>query len=213
MTRRGQYAKGAAKREEILSVALDVVAEFGCRSASNREIARRVGLTQPGLMHYFGSREELYMAVLRARDARDIAEHWVDKPNFEGFLDVIEHNTRVPGLVQLYVEFSAEASIGKHPAHEYFVERYEWVRDLSVQSVRTAQESGEFGQNVDAELIADIIVATADGLQQQWLLDRSIDMVARLRAVWNGVAALSHLGSVDGGPSDGGPSDGGPSGG
>lgn len=184
-------------------MALDVVAEFGCRSASNREIARRVGLTQPGLMHYFGSREELYMAVLKARDARDVAEHWVGKPNFEGFLDVIEHNTRVPGLVQLYVEFSAEASIGKHPAHEYFVERYAWARDLSVQSIRTAQESGEFGPNIDAEVIADIIVATADGLQQQWLLDRSIDMVARLRAVWNGVAALSHLGSVDGGPSDG----------
>lgn len=195
MTRRGQYAKGAAKREEILAVALDVVAEFGCRNASNREIARRVGLTQPGLMHYFGSREELYMAVLRARDERDVATHWDDRPNFEGFLDVMEHNTQVPGLVQLYVEFSAEASIGKHPAHEYFIERYAWVRELSKQSIAAAQESGEFGPNVDPDLIADIIVATADGLQQQWLLDRSIDMVARLRAVWGGIAALSHLGA------------------
>lgn len=196
MNRRGQYAKGAAKREEILAVALDVVAEFGCRNASNREIARRVGLTQPGLMHYFGSREELYLAVLRARDERDTAAHWVDKRNFQGFLDVIDHNTRVPGLVQLYVEFSAEASIGKHPAHEYFVERYAWVRELSAQSVRAAQESGEFGPNADPELIADIIVAAADGLQQQWLLDRSIDMVARLRAVWNGFAAQSRLDPV-----------------
>ncbi|MBO9625702.1 MAG: TetR/AcrR family transcriptional regulator [Microbacterium sp.] len=194
MTRRGQYAKGAAKREEILAVALDVVAEFGCRNASNREIANRVGLTQPGLMHYFGSREELYMAVLKARDERDTAAHWDGNANFQGFLDVIAHNTRVPGLVQLYVEFSAEASIGKHPAHEYFTERYQWARELSKQSVRAAQESGEFGPNVDEDLVADIIVATADGLQQQWLLDRSIDMVARLQAVWDGIAALSHLG-------------------
>lgn len=178
-------------------MALEVVAELGCRNASNREIARRVGLTQPGLMHYFGSREELYMAVLRARDERDTAAHWDDKQNFQGFLDVIDHNTRVPGLVQLYVEFSAEASIGKHPAHEYFVERYAWARDLTVQAVRAAQQSGEFGPNVDPELIADIIVATADGLQQQWLLDRSIDMVARLTAVWDGVAALSRLGAAE----------------
>ncbi|MFT4157910.1 MAG: TetR family transcriptional regulator [Microbacterium sp.] len=191
MNRRGQYAKGAAKREEILAVALDVVAEFGVRSASNREIARRVGLTQPGLMHYFGSREELYMAVLRARDERDYDTYWVGSPNFGGFLQVIEHNTRVPGLVQLYVEFSAEASIGRHPAHEFFIERYQWVRELSKQSVLAAQESGEFGPNVDANVVADIILATADGLQQQWLLDRSIDMVGRLRAMWNGIAALS----------------------
>lgn len=192
---RGAYAKGVAKREEILEVALEVVADLGCRNASNREIARRVELSQAGLMHYFGSREELYMAVLRARDERDVAAYWDPKSRFQGFLDVIEHNTTVPGLVQLYVEFSAEASIGKHPAHAFFIERYDWVRRLLIQSVRTAQESGELGPAVDAELVADIIVATADGLQQQWLLDRSIDMVARLKAVWDGIAALSHLGA------------------
>jgi AcrR family transcriptional regulator len=73
MSRRGAYAKGAVKREEILAVALDVVAKNGCRKATSREIAHRVGLTQPGLMHYFGSREELYQEVLRARDDADLA--------------------------------------------------------------------------------------------------------------------------------------------
>lgn len=190
---RGSYAKGIAKRAEILEVALDVVAEMGCRNAPNVEIARRVGLTQAGLMHHFGSREELYMAVLRARDERDTEAHWINEPNFAGFLRVIEHNTTVPGLVQLYVEFSAEASIGKHPAHEFFVERYEWVRQSTKQAVRVAQDSGEFGPNVDADIVADLVVATADGLQQQWLLDRSIDMVARLQTLWNGIAILSKL--------------------
>ena len=194
---RGAYAKGVAKREEILEVALEVVAELGCRNSSNREIAQRVGLSQAGLMHYFGSREDLYMAVLRARDERDTADYWQPGSDFQGFLDVIEHNTNVPGLVQLYVEFSAEASIGRHPAHEFFLERYGWVRRELMQSVRTAQERGEFGPNVDAELVADIVVAAADGLQQQWLLDRSIDMVARLKAVWSGFAALSHLDPAD----------------
>ncbi|WP_243842122.1 TetR/AcrR family transcriptional regulator [Microbacterium hydrocarbonoxydans] len=190
---RGAYAKGVAKREEILEVALEVVAELGCRNASNREIARRVGLSQAGLMHYFGSREELYMAVLRARDTRDTTTYWEPEHSFKAFLDIIGHNTQVPGLVQLYVEFSAEASIGKHPAHDFFVERYAWVRELSKESVRAAQESGEFGPNVDPDLVADMVIAAADGLQQQWLLDRSIDMVARLQALWNGIAALSKI--------------------
>ncbi|WP_297106439.1 TetR/AcrR family transcriptional regulator [Tessaracoccus sp.] len=142
MSARGPYAKGEAKRKEILRVALEVVAEMGCRSASNREIARRSGLSQAGLAHYFGSREELYMALLRSRDERDTAEFWNPQPNIEGFLALIDHNTQVPGLVQLYIEFSAEASIGLHPAHGFFTERYDWVRRNIAQAVRDAQATG-----------------------------------------------------------------------
>ena len=72
MSARGPYAKGEAKRKEILRVALEVVAEMGCRSASNREIAHRAGLSQAGLAHYFGSREELYMAILRTREREQL---------------------------------------------------------------------------------------------------------------------------------------------
>ncbi len=192
MSSRGPYAKGEAKRKEILRVALEVVAEMGCRGASNREIARRVGLSQAGLAHYFSSREELYVAILRARDERDTAEFWDPRPNIDGILAIIEHNTHVPGLVQLYIEFSAEASIGLHPAHEFFSERYIWARGQAVQAVRDAQASGEMGPGADPEEVAVLLVAAADGLQQQWLLDRSIDMVARLRRLWDGIAAHSH---------------------
>lgn len=191
MTRRGQYAKGAAKREEILAVALDVVAEHGCRKASNREIAVRVGLTQPGLMHYFGSREELFIEVLRARDQRDLQEFFADGPSIEGFMALIQHNTAVPGLVQLYIEFSAEASIGKHPAHGYFVERYAWVRKHVAQAVRREQAVGLFGDHYDVTAAADVLISAADGLQQQWLLDNSIDMVGHLRELWSALALMS----------------------
>jgi len=75
-------------------------------------------------MHYFGSREELYQEVLRARDGRDLAEYYAPNPRFESFLAVLRHNTEVPGFVQLYAEFAAEASIPEQPAHEFFVERY-----------------------------------------------------------------------------------------
>lgn len=189
--KRGPYAKGTAKREEILDVALEVVAEHGCRGATNREIAKRAGLTQAGLKHYFGTREDLYLAVLQARDRRDDERYFAPAQTFEGFLDIIAHNAEVPGLVQLYVEFAAEASIGLHPAHDFFTERYAWVRQRLAQAVRTAQASGEFGTEVDVEAVTDIIIAAADGLQQQWLLDRSIDMVGRLRRLWDGIGALS----------------------
>ena len=198
MSSRGPYAKGQARRAEILRVALEIVAEKGCRSTSNREIAQRVGLTQAGLMHYFGSREELYMAILRTRDERDTAEFWRKQPNIDGFLAIMEHNTRVPGLVQLYIEFSAEASVGLHPAHGFFEERYAWVRGNLGDAVRAAQEVGEMGPGADPREVADLMIAAADGFQQQWLLDPSLDMVARLRHLWDGLVAASHRVAVAG---------------
>lgn len=53
MAARGPYAKGLAKREEILEVALAHFAERGYDRASVREVARPVGLTQAGLLHHF----------------------------------------------------------------------------------------------------------------------------------------------------------------
>ncbi|MFS0853318.1 TetR/AcrR family transcriptional regulator [Microbacterium sp. 179-I 3D4 NHS] len=191
MTGRGRYAKGVAKREEILQVALEVVAEFGYRKASNREIAERVGLTQPGLTHYFGSREELYIEVLRARDQRDLGEYYAPDPTFEGFLQIVSHNVSVPGLVRLYVEFSAEATIPGHPAREYFTERYDWLRQLLTGMITRAQESGDLGPTLVPTIAVDIIIATADGLQVQWLLDPGVDMVERLSRLWDGIRLAS----------------------
>ncbi|MCI1018650.1 TetR/AcrR family transcriptional regulator [Microbacterium sp. C5A9] len=191
MTRRGQYAKGAAKRAEILAVALDVVAEMGTRKSSNREIAARVGLTQPGLMHYFRTREDLFVEVLRARDARDHEQFYSPDQGFQGFLDVIAHNATVPGLVRLYVEYSAEATIEGHPARAYFEERFAWVRALVIESVESEQAAETMGTGVDVPYVADLMIAAADGLQVQWLLDPSIDMAARLSRLWEGIRATS----------------------
>jgi AcrR family transcriptional regulator len=184
MTRRGAYAKSAAKRAEILTVALDVVARNGCRKATTREIAERVGLTQPGLMHHFASREELFIEVLRTRDNLDLAEHYLPNPGFAGFLAVIRHNMEVPGLVQLYAEFAAEASIEGHPAHDFFAERYVWVRAIIAETIERAQSEGEMGPDLDVAEAAGLVVAASDGLQVEWLHDPMIDMIGRLARVW-----------------------------
>ncbi|AXL10856.1 TetR/AcrR family transcriptional regulator [Microbacterium foliorum] len=191
MARRGQYAKGAAKRAEILAVALDVVAELGTRKASNREIAARVGLTQPGLMHYFSTREELFLEVLRARDERDHERFHSPQRGFQSFLDVIAHNASVPGLVRLYVEYSAEATLEGHPARAFFEERFVWVRALMTEAVRHDQAVELMGPDVDIPYVVDLVIAAADGLQVQWLLDPSIDMADRLARLWQGVRETS----------------------
>ncbi|WP_433158853.1 TetR/AcrR family transcriptional regulator [Kribbella sp. CA-247076] len=179
MATRGPYAKGVAKREEILTKALEVIARQGYRKTSTRELAAAVGLSEAGLLHYFGSKEKLFEAVLRARDEADTArlDGGLDS-GLDGALNsgldvigklgaVVRHNTDVPGLVQLYSTFSAEAGDPQHGAHEYFVERYRRLRAALAEGVRARQADGTMSTAADPETIATLLIALSDGLQIQ----------------------------------------------
>jgi AcrR family transcriptional regulator len=52
------------RRGEILDAALAVFAERGLHGASTEEIARRAGISQPYVFRLFGTKKELYMAVV-----------------------------------------------------------------------------------------------------------------------------------------------------
>ena len=177
MATRGAYAKGVAKREEILEAALAVVAEHGYRKASVREIADAAGLSPAGLLHYFGSKEELFVAILRARDERDEREH-DGEDAITAFLAVMRHNASVPGLVQLYSQLAAEAGDPAHPAHAYFRERTALVEGFSRAQVAEDQRAGLIRADLDPAWVIRSVHALADGLQSAWMLDPTLDMVA-----------------------------------
>lgn len=58
--------KTEAKREAIVQVASEVFRELGFEGASMVEIAARVGGSRATLYGYFGSKEELFVAVIHA---------------------------------------------------------------------------------------------------------------------------------------------------
>ncbi|MFC9692090.1 TetR/AcrR family transcriptional regulator [Kribbella sp. NPDC056951] len=167
MAPRGPYAKGVAKREEILTTALEVIARQGYRKTSTRELASAAGLSEAGLLHYFGSKEKLFEEVLRARDTAD-TERLGEESDAVGKLGAImRHNAGVPGLVQLYSTFSAEAGDPQHGAHEYFVERYGDLREVLAASIQHRQADGTISAAADPEKIATLLIALSDGLQIQ----------------------------------------------
>lgn len=216
--RRGSYAKGIAKREEILSRALDVIAREGYAGASVKELAAEVGLSQAGLLHYFGSKEELFAAILRKRDEVDLAQFdafaqdagpsGASAPSSDGtadsgastapispaglsfdelragFLAVIRHNSAVPGLVQLFSRMAVDAADPAHPAHGFFLERGERLRETFRQALADAQAAGRVRPDVDPAMFARVVQAVADGLQLQWLLEADVDMPAAVDALF-----------------------------
>ncbi|MCZ4300059.1 MULTISPECIES: TetR/AcrR family transcriptional regulator [Microbacterium] len=181
MVRRGSYAKGVARREEILESALDVIGRKGYQNASLKEIAEVVGVTPAALLHYFGSKEELFTEVLRKRDEHD----GLDPSGLSSteaktaFIDVIRHNTEVPGLVALFSRLAVDAADPEHPAHRYFLDRSERLRASLSQNLGSSAEHPA----LDPDTLARVIQAVSDGLQLQWMVDPTVDMPGIMSAV------------------------------
>ncbi len=182
---RGPYRKTREVRRRILDAALEVFAESGYRSGSLREIASRVEMSEAGLLHHFPSKISLLEAVLEHRDER--ASRIVDHEAHDGMqmlrglLDLARLNTKEPGVVELYCVLAAEATAPDHPAHDFFVARYERLRDQIGRALERVRADGYLRDGVDPARAAARMIAIWDGLQVQWLFDRSsIDMADEL---------------------------------
>jgi AcrR family transcriptional regulator len=191
----GGYLKGRIRREDILTAAVAVYAEAGYHGSSLREIAKRAGLTHAGLLYYFPTKEALLAAVLERRDAEDTEREQLAIPPGLDFLRhmlaLMEHNTRHPGIVDLYSRLAAEAMAADHPAHGYFERHYRLARDHAVGSFRTLADRGQLRAGVAPEPAALAFVALMDGLQVQWLtMPAEVDVVGTLRCYLAGLLTV-----------------------
>jgi len=184
---RGPYAKTAARQADILRAARDSFAEHGYAEASLRDIAERADITHAGLLHHFRSKEELLTALLAQRDA----EEWREgKAQVDGraesmgryLVGVLLHHQKSPELMRLWLELAAAASRPDHPAHNYFVERYDRSREHLVQAARERGAQGQLREGLSPEQAAVLYQAVLNGLQMQWLLDPQLDLAASLDA-------------------------------
>jgi AcrR family transcriptional regulator len=182
-TKKNGTKKGKRSREAILEAAIPLFAQQGFRGASLASIASAAGLTQAGLLHHFRSKEELLLGVLDQRDHDDGKRLSSMSPGpgldyVDRLEELVEHNATAPELVRLFTTLVGEGTSDEHPAHEYFVDRYQRLRARALRTLREGQASGEIRADADLETLVPIFFAVMDGLQIQWLLDPSIDMVA-----------------------------------
>ena len=182
---RTRYANGERRRAEIIDAAMKVFAEQGFNSLSLRQIAEAVGVSHTLLRHHFGTKDALLQAVLTRREETEA--RWRDALFAEhGLLDalprIMEHNATIPGLIQLDSLMRAEAVNPDHPAHEYVIGLARRFRAQLRADLAAEQAAGRIREDLDLELTATQLVALIEGVQSEWLLDRSVDMPTVVRS-------------------------------
>lgn len=177
------YSKGQAKREEILTGLMAALNRGELRNPSLKAIGKALGIEPAHILYYFGSREALMQAVIvrwdeDAVDRNDDAS--ANAMDLDEYIAAVGKNVTKPGIVHLYLAFAAEAVEPSHPAHDFILQRFERVHTSLATAIVREQGSGRIPTEVDADIEARFLIALADGLQLQSLIDPKIDAVAHI---------------------------------
>lgn len=183
-------------RDRILDAAESVFGARGYRGGSLNDVAVSAGYTRAGLLHHFPSKEAVLLAVLERRDARlgvsEVLDTTIPFPEMLSLLEAKVHEIlEVPELIRLGHIVEAEAADPGHPAHEWAAERERRLRDTATEVIVREQESGGLPADVDARSLAALVLAVEEGLEAQWLLDDSVDILAGIRLLRRMIASLS----------------------
>jgi AcrR family transcriptional regulator len=182
--RRTQAERTRQRKAQLIREAIRFFGQNGYHGARLADIAQAAGVTEPGLLHHFPSKAHLLMEVLAERDRIDQdrfdpARHAGQNPLLP-LQELVKYNETVPGLVQVFTVLVAESIDEQHPAHEFFKQRYQTIRDQLIPILKEAQANGEIRRDIPAKELAILLFAMMDGLQVQWLYEPKQIKMARL---------------------------------
>lgn len=172
-----------------------IFAANGYRNGSLGEIAEKVGMTHAGVLHHFGSKEQLLVEVLEYRDQADVED--LEGHHAPEGIDMLKHLVRTaaqnqarPGIVQTYAVLSAEAVTTDHPASEWFRSRYAGLRRMIFSALKDSLPSTSAVTDAEIQVATTAIIGLMDGLQVQWLLEPdAVDMPAAVELAIDSVLA------------------------
>lgn len=164
------------RRREILDAAAEIFGNKGFASGTLVEIADQVGMTHAGILHHFGSKDQLLLEVLQHRDESDVAhfeeQHIPDGVAlFRHLVQTAFANAGRPGIVQAYVVLSAESVTEGHPGRDFFERRYLTLRGEVAHAFHVMCDEAGITTPDTVDDASAAILAVMDGLQVQWLLD------------------------------------------
>ncbi|MDN4476259.1 helix-turn-helix domain-containing protein [Demequina sp. SYSU T00192] len=183
------YATGRATKQSIVESAAAAFAQKGFYGASLRSIAREAGVDHSTLLHHFGNKTALLLAVIEWHDSRSMPEELPETIDAEyiadGFAATAARNAETPGLVQLLSVLTAEAGAENHPARETLQRRHGLVTALIAWTIRTQRAEHEgHDDDLSPEDRAAVVVASWEGLQvYDALHPGQLDVPALVRAM------------------------------
>nr|WP_321462224.1 helix-turn-helix domain-containing protein [uncultured Cohaesibacter sp.] len=180
----GRRLKAEERKLQIIDVASLLISQRGYWGISIRDIALQCEITDTAILHHFGTKEHLLLAIIEKRDEddrcafadelgvkRDELYTSIPQIDLEAVCSaIVKRNAKQPEIVRLYALLSAEALQPNHPVHDYFAQREQQV----INTFASAKSDMELPPLVRGRLLLSLM----DGVQLRWLRDMpNIDLI------------------------------------
>ncbi|MFJ7726624.1 TetR/AcrR family transcriptional regulator [Neobacillus sp. NPDC097160] len=166
------------KKREILSSALACFAKKGFQVATIDDIVEHSGISKGAIYNYFKSKDEIYLELM-ATDTEDSFELLTKDLStykcamekiqylFDVYLslDVLEEETNSKIIV--HNEFKLYAARNMEIMDKLTARRHHYLIQLFVGIIKEGQESGEFKQQLNPEMTANLFWSMIDGVTIQ----------------------------------------------
>lgn len=168
------------RRAQIVDEAIRLIGRLGSRGFTIQGLASQCGLSNAGLLYYFGSKDGVLLALIDEIERResDIVAPLIpaaapdlceNEKAYEAMVQllrhIIERNCQNPELGRFVIVLQAEAMDPEHPAHAWFVARAREAEELFARLVSTWSS--------DALQVARAIHGLLYGLTRRWYDDRN----------------------------------------
>jgi AcrR family transcriptional regulator len=161
--------KAPQRREQLMEVATKLFARNGYEATTTAAIALAAGVTEPILYRHFKSKQELFVAIVKAVSDRTM-KHWEDL--IRGVDDPSEQFRRIAADLPQHMEKLADAYHVLHGALAtsrdkkvlaVMKEHYLQIEKFFVKVIQDGQKSGVFRKNMQARAAAWTLIISGIG--------------------------------------------------
>jgi len=161
--------KAPQRREQLMEVATKLFAKNGYEATTTAAIAAMAGITEPILYRHFKSKQELFVAIVKAVSAQTM-KHWEDL--IAGVDDPAEQIRRIAAELPSHMEKLADAYHVLHGALAtsrdkkvlaVMKEHYLQIERFFAKVVAEGQKTGVFRKNIIPRAAAWQLIITGIG--------------------------------------------------
>ncbi len=186
-----------ARQLQIIQASMEIISERGIQELTIKNLASRIGISEPAIYRHFESKRDILLAILRyfggsTRELFDsvLAQQVSPLEKLEHvFLHHFRYFSEHPSIAA--VIFSEEIFQNDKGLAHGVLDLMNQTRGYIQEIVQEAKRTGAVDTRASAEHLTTVVMGSLRFIVTRWRLsDHAFDLVAEGKEFWNSLAAL-----------------------